>query len=58
MSERRPIIDHRSQGRHRQHDALIAAIVLVTGATLATRDFTDFEGLGLTLIDPWATESS
>jgi toxin FitB len=35
-------------------DALIASIVRLSGATLATRDTTDFEGLGLTLVDPWA----
>jgi toxin FitB len=35
-------------------DALIAATALAAGADLATRDVGGFEGLGLTLIDPWA----
>lgn len=35
-------------------DALIAAIARVTGAKIATRDTDGFEGLGLTVIDPWA----
>lgn len=34
-------------------DALVAAICLVSGATLATRDTDDFEGLGLDIINPW-----
>lgn len=34
-------------------DAQIAAICRSTGATLATRNTRDFEGLGLTLINPW-----
>lgn len=35
-------------------DALIAAICLVAGASLASRNARDFEGLGLDLLDPWA----
>lgn len=35
-------------------DALIAAIVLAQGATLATRDVSDFAGLGLEIINPFA----
>lgn len=35
-------------------DAQIAAVALDHGAALATRNTRDFEGLGLTLIDPWA----
>jgi predicted nucleic acid-binding protein len=35
-------------------DALIAATALAAGADIATRDVGGFEGLGLTLIDPWA----
>jgi predicted nucleic acid-binding protein len=35
-------------------DALIAATALVAGADLATRDVGGFQGLGLTLIDPWS----
>ncbi|MDO5533161.1 MAG: type II toxin-antitoxin system VapC family toxin [Propionibacteriaceae bacterium] len=34
-------------------DALIAAICLTVGATLATRDTADFAGLGLDLVNPW-----
>jgi toxin FitB len=34
-------------------DALIAATALAAGANIATRDVRGFEGLGLTLIDPW-----
>jgi predicted nucleic acid-binding protein len=37
-----------------QFDAQIAAIALRCGASLATRNLKDFEGCGLTLIDPWA----
>lgn len=35
-------------------DALIASIARLTGATVATRDTADFEGLDLTLVDPWS----
>ena len=34
-------------------DAQIAAICASTGATLATRNTKDFDGLGLDVIDPW-----
>jgi predicted nucleic acid-binding protein len=34
-------------------DAVIAAICLVHGATLATRNMKDFEGLGLKLVNPF-----
>jgi len=34
-------------------DALIAAIVRQVDGRLATRDTADFDGLGLTLVDPW-----
>lgn len=34
-------------------DAQIAAVCLARDASLATRNVRDFEGLGLTLIDPW-----
>jgi predicted nucleic acid-binding protein len=37
-------------------DALIAATALAAGADIATRDVAGFEGLGLTLIDPWAVQ--
>jgi toxin FitB len=35
-------------------DALIAAITLAHGATLATRNIADFENCGVKLINPWA----
>ncbi len=35
-------------------DALIAAICLEAGTTLATRDSAGFAGLGLPVIDPWS----
>lgn len=35
-------------------DALIASIALSNGAALATRDTSDFAGLGLNLINPFA----
>ncbi len=34
-------------------DAQIAAICLVHGATLATRNVRDFDGLGLKLVNPF-----
>jgi predicted nucleic acid-binding protein len=34
-------------------DALIGGMALAYGATLATRNVGDFEGYGLSLIDPW-----
>jgi len=37
-----------------QADAQIAAITLVFGATLATRDIADFEDCDIKLINPWA----
>ncbi|MGL5857074.1 MAG: type II toxin-antitoxin system VapC family toxin [Angustibacter sp.] len=36
-------------------DAQIAAICRVRNATLATRNTTDFEGTGISLVDPWTT---
>lgn len=38
-------------------DGMIAAICTARGATLATRNTTDFAGLDLDLIDPWSTSS-
>lgn len=35
-------------------DAMIAATALATGASLATRNVRDFEGVGLEIIDPWS----
>lgn len=36
-------------------DALIAAICRASNATLATRDVSDFAGLGVDVINPWAS---
>ena len=36
-----------------QFDAQIAAICRSTGASLATRNVSDFEHCGVTLVDPW-----
>lgn len=36
-----------------QFDAQIAAIAFSRGATLATRNATDFEGCGILIVDPW-----
>jgi predicted nucleic acid-binding protein len=35
------------------HDALIAATAIVHGLTLATRNTSDFERMGVELINPW-----
>lgn len=44
----------RAQGRPvAMPDAMIAGIARSRGATLATRNARDFEGCGVTLIDPW-----
>jgi predicted nucleic acid-binding protein len=37
-----------------QADAQIAAIARSRGADVATRNVADFEGCGITVIDPWA----
>ena len=34
-------------------DALIGGMALAHGATLATRNVADFEGYGLSIVDPW-----
>jgi predicted nucleic acid-binding protein len=38
-------------------DGLIAAIALAAGATLATRNVSDFDGLGLALVNPWEVQT-
>lgn len=44
----------RAQGRPvATPDAMIAGIARSRGAMLATRNVRDFEGCGITLIDPW-----
>ena len=35
------------------YDAMIAAIACVHGAGVATRNVADFQGCGLTVVDPW-----
>ena len=37
-----------------QFDAQVAAITRASGAALATRNVSDFENCGITVIDPWA----
>jgi toxin FitB len=37
-------------------DILIAATALAHGFTLVTRNVTDFEGTGVTLLNPWTFE--
>jgi predicted nucleic acid-binding protein len=36
-------------------DALIGGMALAHGATLATRNTADFDGFGLSLLNPWKT---
>ncbi len=47
-----------SQRRHNgtpisQDDAQIAAICYIHAATIARRNFSDFEGCGISIINPW-----
>jgi predicted nucleic acid-binding protein len=37
-----------------ERDALIAATALVHGMTVVTRNVTDFEPMGVSVLDPWA----
>jgi predicted nucleic acid-binding protein len=46
--------DRRRTGRPISHfDAQIAAIARFMGAAIATRNTADFEGCGVTVVDPW-----
>ena len=46
--------DRRRAGRPISHfDAQIAAIARFAGASIATRNVTDFAGCGVTVLDPW-----
>lgn len=38
-------------------DGMIAGICVANGATLATRNVKDFEGMGIDLVNPWDAES-
>jgi predicted nucleic acid-binding protein len=38
-----------------ERDALIAATALVHGMTMVTRNVTDFDATGVSIINPWAT---
>ena len=52
----RIVVDRRRAGRPiSQFDAQIAAIALCTGAAVATRNVSDFEGCGVALVNPWET---
>jgi len=46
--------DRRRAGRPLSHfDAQIAAVARYMGAAIATRNTADFEGCGVTVVDPW-----
>lgn len=46
--------ERRRAGRPISHfDAQIAAIACSTGAAIATRNLRDFDGCGVTLVNPW-----
>jgi toxin FitB len=40
-----------------QADAMIAAICYTCGATIATRNVSDFEGCGISIINPWESQT-
>jgi predicted nucleic acid-binding protein len=42
--------------RRAERDALIAATAMVHGLTVVTRNVSDFEPVGVTLLNPWVTE--
>jgi predicted nucleic acid-binding protein len=47
--------DRRRSGRPiSQMDAQIAAIARSNGGALATRNVPDFEGCGISIVDPWS----
>ncbi|MEZ2130705.1 MULTISPECIES: type II toxin-antitoxin system VapC family toxin [unclassified Sinorhizobium] len=47
-------VDRRKAGRPiSQFDAQIAAIAISRGASLATQNVSDFEGIGLQIVNPW-----
>lgn len=43
--------------RRSERDALIAATALVHGMTVATRNMDDFAPTGVTILNPWETQS-
>ena len=48
------VVARRESGRPiSQFDAQIAAIAHSTGAAVATRNVSDFEGCGIKVVDPW-----
>lgn len=48
-------VERRRAGRPISHfDAQICAIARSTGASIATRNVTDFDGCGVKVINPWA----
>jgi toxin FitB len=52
------VVAHRAAELHAlrtysDHDALIAATALVHGLRLATRNEADFDGTGVTVVNPW-----
>lgn len=48
------VAERRKQGRPiNDFDAQIAAITRSQGMTLATRNVADFDGIGITIINPW-----
>lgn len=52
-------VARRSAGRPLStEDGMIAAICAGNGGRLATRNTRDFDGLGLVLVDPWATQTA
>lgn len=53
------VAESEAQGRSvSMADAQIAAIGSVHGAVIATRNVRDFEGLGVSIINPWALAES